>query len=46
MLAADVPYTFASIDKARRLLGYEPRVSVEEGTARFYAWYRRAVRGA
>jgi UDP-glucuronate 4-epimerase len=46
MLAADVPYTFASIDKAKRLLGYDPRVSVEEGTARFYAWYRRAVRGA
>jgi UDP-glucuronate 4-epimerase len=39
MLAADVPQTFANIDKARRLLGYEPRVSVEEGVKRFFEWY-------
>ena len=29
-----------SIDKARRLLGYEPRVDVVEGIARTARWYR------
>ena len=29
-----------SIDKAKRLLGYEPRVSLREGLARTAAWYR------
>jgi UDP-glucuronate 4-epimerase len=42
----DVPSTHADVSKARRLLGYEPRVSVEEGVARFWEWYRRAVLGA
>ena len=31
-----------SIDKARRVLGYEPRVDAEEGIARTAAWYRQA----
>jgi nucleoside-diphosphate-sugar epimerase len=31
-----------SIDKARRLLGYEPRVDLDEGLARTAAWYREA----
>ncbi len=39
MLPADVPTTFANIDKARRLLDYEPRVSVDEGVRRFFDWY-------
>jgi nucleoside-diphosphate-sugar epimerase len=30
------------IDKARRLLGYDPQVDVEEGIARTAAWYREA----
>ncbi|MCA9757951.1 MAG: NAD(P)-dependent oxidoreductase [Candidatus Eisenbacteria bacterium] len=29
-----------SIDKARRSLGYDPRVSLEEGMERTVAWYR------
>lgn len=29
-----------SIEKARRLLGYEPRVDLEEGLARTAQWYR------
>ena len=33
MPRADVPYTSANIDKARRLLGYDPTVSVPEGVA-------------
>ena len=40
---ADVAYTYADISKARRLLGYDPRVSAEEGVRRFGEWYRRAV---
>ena len=31
-----------SIDKARRLLGYEPKVDLPEGIARAVAWYRDA----
>jgi len=31
---------FADIGKARRLLGWEPRVTVEEGLARFVEWFR------
>ncbi|UCF18596.1 MAG: SDR family NAD(P)-dependent oxidoreductase [Gemmatimonadota bacterium] len=36
----DVPRTWADITKARQTLGYEPRVSIEEGLARFVSWYR------
>lgn len=43
MMAADVPYTFADISKARALLGYEPTISVTEGTTRFWEWYKAQV---
>jgi UDP-glucuronate 4-epimerase len=36
----DVPITFANIDKARRLLGYNPKVKVEEGIPKFVEWFR------
>nr|QNO49844.1 GDP-L-fucose synthase [Methanosarcinales archaeon ANME-2c ERB4] len=36
----DVPVTYADISKANRLLGYNPRVSIEEGVERFVEWYR------
>ena len=36
----DVPSTHADISKARRLLGYQPRISVPEGVARFWQWYQ------
>lgn len=39
MMDADVAYTYANVDKARRLLGYDPKVSVSEGVKRFYDWY-------
>lgn len=32
--------TFADIAKARRLLGFEPKVNVEEGLARFVEWHQ------
>jgi UDP-glucuronate 4-epimerase len=46
MMLADVDHTFADIAKARRLLDYDPKVSVEQGNAAFYEWYVRVVRSA
>ncbi len=43
MPAADIPYTYADISKARQLLGYTPKTSVEAGVERFWQWYREAV---
>src|SRR6266571_1213103 len=37
----DVVATYAEVDKARRLLGYEPRVHVDEGIGRFIEWYTK-----
>lgn len=37
----DVPRTLADITRAREVLGYDPRVRVEEGVPRFVDWYRR-----
>lgn len=34
----DVPQTLADISKARRILGYEPEVSFEDGLRRFCTW--------
>ncbi len=36
----DVPQTWANVDKARTLLGYEPRTRYEEGVRRFVSWLR------
>jgi len=44
MRVADVKYTYASIQKAQRLLGYHPKISFEEGIQRFYSWYMEHVR--
>jgi len=38
-LAADFVKNLADISKAKRLLGYDPQVSVEEGVSRFWEWY-------
>jgi UDP-glucuronate 4-epimerase len=43
MMKADVSYTYADISKARRLLGYDPQVSVADGVREFHAWYCRNV---
>jgi UDP-glucuronate 4-epimerase len=45
MPEADIPYTYADISKARRLLDYNPVISVREGVTRFLEWYERAVLG-
>lgn len=34
----DVPQTWASVEKARRLLGFAPATSYRDGVARFIAW--------
>ena len=36
----DVPQTWASVEKARHLLGYEPRTDYEGGVRRFVDWLR------
>ncbi len=36
----DVPITFADVTKAGRMLGYAPKVPIEEGLRRVAAWYR------
>lgn len=41
MQTGDVQNTFAGIDKARSLLGYDPQTSIEEGISKFVAWYQR-----
>jgi nucleoside-diphosphate-sugar epimerase len=38
---ADVELRVPDIDKARQLLGYEPKVDLEEGLLRTIAWYRQ-----
>jgi len=38
----DVPLTWADISRARQRLGYCPSTRLEEGLARFVAWYRAA----
>lgn len=36
----DVVATYADVEKARRLLGFEPEIPVEEGLRRFVEWYQ------
>ena len=39
----DVDRTFADVSRARRLLGYDPHVGIDEGLRRFVEWYRRVM---
>lgn len=39
----DVRQTSASIDKASRLLDFQPRVSLDEGLSGFVEWYRKGA---
>lgn len=38
--ASEPQITFANIDKARQLLHYAPKTSIDDGLARLWAWYR------
>ncbi|MDQ6969353.1 MAG: NAD-dependent epimerase [Mariprofundus sp.] len=40
MQDGDVPATFANVDDLVRDVGYKPSTTVDEGVARFVAWYR------
>ncbi|MEK6410674.1 MAG: GDP-mannose 4,6-dehydratase [Acidobacteriota bacterium] len=40
----DVPVTYADIDKARRLLGYDPKTKIEDGIAAFARWFDQQPR--
>jgi UDP-glucuronate 4-epimerase len=39
--ASEPQVTYASIDKARRLLGYQPHTSIRDGLARTWDWYQQ-----
>ena len=43
--AGDVKHSQADISKARRLLHYEPLVSLERGLAETYTWYKAETAG-
>ena len=40
----DIPHSLASIDKAKRLLGYNPQYSMQEGLKEAVAWYWENLR--
>jgi UDP-glucuronate 4-epimerase len=39
----DMPFTHADLAKARRLLGYEPRIPIAEGVVEYVAWMRQSL---
>ena len=41
----DVKHSLADISKAKRLLGYDPLVTVEEGLKKTFAWYKNNWNG-
>jgi UDP-glucuronate 4-epimerase len=42
MQPGDVPVTFADISKARAMLGYHPRVKIEQGIKLFADWFKKS----
>ncbi len=38
--AGDIPITFADIHKAKKLLGYQPRISLYDGLQKFVSWFK------
>ena len=42
--AGDIPHSLASIEKAKRLLGYNPQFSIQEGLKEAVAWYYSNLR--
>ncbi|MCG7841471.1 MAG: GDP-mannose 4,6-dehydratase, partial [Methanomassiliicoccales archaeon] len=37
----DVDHTWGDNSKAKRLLGWEPKVMIDEGLRRFVDWYKK-----
>jgi UDP-glucuronate 4-epimerase len=44
--AGDVPQTWANVEKARTLLGYEPTTAFSDGISRFTEWFTRSANDA
>jgi UDP-N-acetylglucosamine 4-epimerase len=42
--AGDIPHSLASIDKAKELLGYNPKFSLQEGLKQAISWYWETLR--
>jgi nucleoside-diphosphate-sugar epimerase len=42
--AGDFPHTLADVSKARKILGYEPKVPLQGGIQRFLSWYADHLR--
>lgn len=40
MQPGDVDRTFADVSKAKKLIGYEPKTTLEEGIRKFVKWYK------
>lgn len=40
MQPGDVDITFASIDKAKKMFGYDPKTSIEDGLEAFVVWFK------
>jgi UDP-glucuronate 4-epimerase len=40
----DMPFTHASLEKSRRLLGYSPAIPVEQAVAEYVRWMRRSMK--
>jgi len=36
----DVPLTYADLTKSKKMLGYNPKVKIEEGIKKFVEWYK------
>lgn len=43
--ASEPKITFANIDKAKKLLGYNPKVSINEGLTALWIWYKEELIG-
>ena len=43
MQPGDVDITFANIEKAKKMLGYKPKYSFEEGVKNFVEWYKEVT---
>ena len=40
MQPGDVDRTYADVSKAKKLIGYEPKISFEQGIRNFVEWYK------
>jgi UDP-glucuronate 4-epimerase len=41
MQLGDVPRTYASIDKSKKILAYNPKTKIKDGVPKFIEWYKK-----